>query len=77
MAPREAVKMCLCGTLGGFFVGQHATYSLWDSLLSPSFAQFVDVAQSLVASIFLLRAIWWMILTVGAIGRASESATHN
>jgi hypothetical protein len=73
MAPQEAVKMCLCGTIGGFLHGSRGV-DLTSGLAGTAVSQVVMAVTDLAAGILLLYTIWWLIHTVAAIGRASTRA---
>jgi hypothetical protein len=79
MSPKEAVKMCACGTFGGYFVGEYTGWqgqSVWHGLLNPTVAEVVDLVVAVSGAILMFRAIWWLFHTVVAIGRSNQGSTR-
>ena len=73
---REAVKMCLYGTFGGYLSHRGAPAGWLNDLLNPALASFIDVVEDIMGSILLIYTIWWLVKTIGAIGRSSQGSTH-
>jgi hypothetical protein len=62
MTPKEAVTMCLHGTIGGLLVGWAVGSRDWMySLANPSTLAIIELALMVVGSLLLIRISRWLI----------------
>ena len=67
MTPKEAVKMCLQGTIGGLLVGWAVGSRDWMyALANPSTLSVVELATMLIGCLLLMRITRWLIRNMAA-----------
>jgi hypothetical protein len=74
MTPKEAVTMCLHGTIGGLLVGWAVGSRDWMygiAIPSPSPLGVAELAMMLVGSLLLIRISRWLIRNMAAFNNSN------
>jgi hypothetical protein len=68
MRPKEAVTMCLHGSIGGLLVGWAVGSRDWMyAIANPSTLGIAELATMLVGSLLLIRISRWLIRNMAAL----------